>query len=478
MITSLKLSGFWLNVSKLVSGTILAQVVAIILTPFIVRVYSPEAIGELNVINSFAGLIIIIVALRLERAIVLEEGINRTILFNLCNSIVICFVALISIVVFFFNGYFTDTFNLTNSSLVYFIPLIVLLNGLLSNTVSLNNSLQFYGIIAIGTILNSILSNVFKLSFGFLGNRTSELLYAEITALLVTITTLIFFLKIKKGINFFLFPDKLFVRRIFKEHDLFFKYDILTSLINNFSWLVPAFLISYYFNNTYVGYYTLGFTMLRLPMNLIGKSIGVVYYKSVASKQNNEEIASETLNVVRTLLFFGFLPSLIVLLFGEEIFALVFGNNWGEAGIYSEILSFWTLFWLISSPISNLYYVLKLQKQFLIIMIISVVLRILSFVIGGYYDNVYLALYCFSFSSILIYLYQMFYLLDNVGAKPINVLSSLLEELKPLLLPSVLLIVLSFLNLNIYINLGCVAIIAAFSYYKKVRKVILKKNKK
>ncbi|MEI2422057.1 hypothetical protein V6O07_17395, partial [Arthrospira platensis SPKY2] len=85
-----------------------------------------------------------------------------------------------------------------------------------------------------------------------------------------------------------------------------------------------------------------------------------------------------------TVLFLsGVLPSFFVFLYGSELFGFVFGENWKEAGKYAEILSLWTLFWLISSPITNLYYTLNLQKNYLIFMVFSITLRLAALFIGG-----------------------------------------------------------------------------------------------
>jgi O-antigen/teichoic acid export membrane protein len=64
-------------------------------------------------------------------------------------------------------------------------------------------------------------------------------------------------------------------------------------------------------------------------------------------------------------------------LYGEPIFAWIFGANWAEAGSYSEKMSFWLMVSFIVSPISALPMILKKQKIALIFGIISALIQVL-----------------------------------------------------------------------------------------------------
>jgi hypothetical protein len=73
--------------------------------------------------------------------------------------------------------------------------------------------------------------------------------------------------------------------------------------------------------------------------------------------------------------------------------------------VYAQILSIWTFFWFISSPLSTLYSVLEKQESGLILNSIIFATRFLSLGIGGVLGNPRLALLLFSASGTLVYGY-------------------------------------------------------------------------
>ena len=42
---------------------------------------------------------------------------------------------------------------------------------------------------------------------------------------------------------------------------------------------------------------------------------------------------------MRFLIIVGILPALLLIIFGQELFAFVFGEEWREAGFYASILA-------------------------------------------------------------------------------------------------------------------------------------------
>jgi O-antigen/teichoic acid export membrane protein len=74
-------------------------------------------------------------------------------------------------------------------------------------------------------------------------------------------------------------------------------------------------------------------------------------------------------------------------LYGEQIFSFIFGENWKEAGLYSEIMAPWLMINFILSPISQIPTVLKRQKTFFILSSITTLVLIFSLVINFLFPN-------------------------------------------------------------------------------------------
>ena len=78
-------SSFAANVLKLVTGTTFAQVIIVLASPLLTRLYGPEAFGFLALFTSITSIIGVIACMRYEMAIMLpktdEEAAN---LLGLC----------------------------------------------------------------------------------------------------------------------------------------------------------------------------------------------------------------------------------------------------------------------------------------------------------------------------------------------------------------------------------------------------------
>ena len=72
---------------------------------------------------------------------------------------------------------------------------------------------------------------------------------------------------------------------------------------------------------------------------------------------------------------------------GDRLFPFVLGSNWGTAGVFSQRLSFWLLFVLATSPLSQIYTVLERQGEGLFMNIVLFVSRIVV-ILFCYYSGV------------------------------------------------------------------------------------------
>jgi O-antigen/teichoic acid export membrane protein len=132
------------------------------------------------------------------------------------------------------------------------------------------------------------------------------------------------------------------------------------------------------FNHTY--------QMLRLPLVLIGTSIGQVFFQRCAEQINKgENVLKVAQKSVGTLVLLSLIPFGIVFFFGADLFAFVFGETWRESGEYAEIMSPWFMVNFITSPISSLPLILKRQRSFFALALIGSLMMILTLFIPKWY---------------------------------------------------------------------------------------------
>ena len=73
-VVSRRKTSFAGDVLKLVSGTTIAQLVGILITPVLTRLYAPEAFGTLALFTSITSILGVIACMRYELAIMLPES--------------------------------------------------------------------------------------------------------------------------------------------------------------------------------------------------------------------------------------------------------------------------------------------------------------------------------------------------------------------------------------------------------------------
>jgi O-antigen/teichoic acid export membrane protein len=159
----------------------------------------------------------------------------------------------------------------------------------------------------------------------------------------------------------------------------------------------PFWILAFYFPTNVVGSFALGRNVIMLPLTMVGSAVTMVFFqKSAEAVHRDGELQAVVGEVFKRLIIFGGFILFLLGLIGEEVFVIAFGARWSEAGVYTQILSLWMFAFFITSPISNLFYVLEKQAAFLLATVVTLSLRVLSLIIGGLSGNPRVALALFS----------------------------------------------------------------------------------
>ncbi len=432
------LSGFWKSVFRLSMGMLVAQVYAILAVPVITRLYYPEDYGVLGIFNAFSGAIFVIAAFRYEKAIIIASDeevpslLRLSAVFILVVSLLFYSVLLIGgegiLILLGVEGY---------PEFRYFLPISIFLNGFLLLILSLGNRRKVYRELAIAIAMQSIFSNTLKIVLGnvFLPDALF-LIQAELFGITATVLFLISRLGIKHFFGEHSTDELITPYTVAKKYRKFFRYDVLNSLLSTSSWLLPVLIISYFFSATQAGFFVLAFSILRIPINLIGKSAEDVFYQQSSVITESQQLGINTSTVMWSFIRVGFLPMLLIVFFGDMIFTLVFGKGWEPAGQIARFLSPLIFFWLLSQPITSLFHTLQKQEKLVVFVILGTGLRIMALIIGGMFGNLYLSVFLFSIFSILIYILQISAAFSLTGYSVGLALKSELSESKTLFLIS------------------------------------------
>jgi len=286
------------------------------------------------------------------------------------------------------------------------VPPSVFVSGIFLALNSWNSRAKHFGRLAVAQVTQSFVSTGIRLGSGFAGyGNCGGLIGAQVVGSLVSTGIL--------GGQIW-WDDHVLLRRSVSWNGMwdglkrYIKFPLIDSgsrLLNAISWQLPVFLLAAFFSPEVAGFYVLGFMVFQMPMNLIGTSIGRVFLQRASVARFNGTLPILVENVFRVLVIIGMFPILTVTLLGPEIFSVVFGEVWAEAGLYAQILGLWAFVWFISSPLSLLWAVLEKQEFGLQFTVLNFVTRLMSLILGALVGSPVIALLLFAMSGFFVYGY-------------------------------------------------------------------------
>jgi len=411
LLTKLKpKSEFSRNVLTLMTGTTIAQAIPIVISPILTRIYTPEDFGVFALFVAISTIFGSIANARYELAIMLpkkdEDAINIFALGFIITSSLSLFLL---ILVIFFQDYFVSILNNKEiGTWLYFIPITVFFVGFFNILNFFNNRKKNYKDIAQSSIIKSIILAIVQISVGLLQKGASGLVEGQI------ISSMFANLRLFKNI----LKDKLLLSKIkkvkiialAKKYQDFPKFSMWAFFANALSLNLINIFVSTFYNILTLGYFSLAQRVIGLPITLIATAIGRVFFQEANyEKLTKGSILISFYSTLKKLLLIG-VPLFAVLFFIiQDMFALVFGENWRIAGVYAQILIPLYFFRFIISTFTFVPIIYKKIKFDLIFQVGLLVLYILIFLVGQYFKlDFTIILYII---SILISIYYISYFL-------------------------------------------------------------------
>ncbi len=378
-------SEFLVNVFAIFSGSAIAQLVPLAIEPFLTRLYTPEEFGVLALYVSFSSLFTIIATGRYELAVILPKTDRKSInVVALSIGIAICVGILSVLVVLIFNNQIATLFNNEKIRIyLYIVPISVWVIGFTQTFNYWAIRKKRFKIVSFSRITQTISNSGLNLGVGFFKFGAWGLILSFVFGQILGFIPL---LKTFKNKDFKLrkLISKKEIKIVSKEYSDFPKINSLHAFSDILQQSLLIFLISYFFSESILGYYSRTFRILAAPVSLIGASIGQVFMQKASSMYaNGESIRPLVIKVIKNLGILSIAGFSIIFFFGEDIFAYVFSEKYREAGIYAQYIAPWMMMIFVVSPISSIPLVLGKQKQVFLISIIGNSIILLSIIYAG-----------------------------------------------------------------------------------------------
>jgi len=384
---------FFYDVVKVLSGNGFVQVLRILLSPIISRLFLPEFFGVTQNFSSIANIFGVISSLRYDQSIMLprekEKAANQ---FGISLLFLFITTPISLITVWLFKDKIADVLNAPKlAPYLWFVPIQVFAIGASNTFKQWNARKRKFLQLSMAEVTREVVVDGMTVGFGFadLANSSSMIISRMSGQLLSTFTLGLLVLK-EDG--------KFIVNQIrwkkmkagMREYKKFPQFNVWAAFLSTLSLYLPGILLSAYFSPTTAGYFSMGQSVLRLPVALIGNSIGQVFFQRSAKSYHEGKF---------------------------------------KAGVYSQILSLWTLMIFLASPLSNIPNILGKNEVSVILNISRVVVAVSSLVIGGVTGNIYLGLWLFTITGSITLGVFVFWITTASGIPVRTTLKYLLDNL-------------------------------------------------
>jgi len=384
LVQKLKSNSFIKSVAVLMTGTVLAQALTYLITPVLTRIYSTEEMGDLGFYLRVVGFISALATARYELTLPIPKRNNHAfLLYKL--SIKIALYVFLGLGVISAIYFCTKPFEKQEFLFVVLCLISALFMVIINTGTNWAIRVKAFKRISNSRISNSIFSNSFRWIFGVMQFGSVGLIYATLIGYVVSsMSFLKEFFKLRKTHKKDISKTKTIV--LAKEYKDFPMINLPHVLVDLGRDLLVASLIILFFSKGVFGSYSHSYAILRIPLVVIGASIGQVLFSQCSELINKNQSIYEILKkTILFLLLFSIIPFAIIFIYGEPLFSFIFSEKWAESGRYSEIMSLWLLGNFIASTISTIPLILGKQKEFFYLGLFSSLLQIIGFGVLPFY---------------------------------------------------------------------------------------------
>lgn len=393
------LPSFYSGFIKLFSGLAVVQILNLLFSLVLPRYYSPADYAFFGIFTSVVFILLEIITLKLEMTVYFPKEDEQAL--EIVHSIFfICFCfALIILVVSLVTAYFLNAIYLL-------LPLSLMVYGIVVPLNAWFNRKKEYRVLNTSRIVQAIAIPLLSLLFIIQFHWHSGLVLGFILGQFAGLLYLLFSFK---NFDFDLIQLSL-TKKYLVKYKHFPKYGVISSLIGSISRNSIVIFVKYFFGNVNAGYYTLSTRILNASASLYQSSLAQVFLQQ-ASHMDNASLRIYIKKIVWFGFLLGIIPVTLLLFFGQQIFAFMFGPQWLVAGKMSQFLVLWLFSVAVITPVGILLDIKQKLRFEAGWNILFLVLRILAILLCAFLNDLYLMLFLLCAIGVLMNFYLLYYVL-------------------------------------------------------------------
>lgn len=389
---------FLQNVTTLMSGTAIAQLLSFLLLPILTRLYSQEAFGILASFTAITSVIASFATLKYDTAIVLpKEDKSAYALLKLSNRLAISLIVFSGIALYLPIPYFKEYDGL---EILIAIGAILMVNFNISELWNIRN--KKFKITAIGKVIQKLGVFLFQFILYYFF-EIKGLVIGNIIGVLISGLYLIIirYKSVDKSVKS---VKKDEIIKAAKRYVKFPKYFAGSNLILSLTEHLPTLLFVKYISTALLGAYGVALKVIAQPVLLISRNVRSVVLSYMSERKNNNlPILKWYLKIILLLFSVSMLGCIIVLWKGETILTIFLGKSWSQTGVLVKNMLPMFVGKMIDTPATAAVRVFEMQKYTLIYSIVSLGIRLLTLSLLFYLDfNFEFLIFIYSFIVLFI----------------------------------------------------------------------------
>ena len=353
----------------LAGGAAAGQLLLVVSSPVVTRLYTPADFGTYAVYGSLIGILTATVALGYEYAVTLpEEDSEAANVLALVGVVVVAMAGLVAVVIVVGGEAFINATNAAHlGGYIWIVPFGLLGAGSYRAVKYWAIRQRSYAPIAATKLYQGGAHAGTQISLGLLGAGPLGLILGQVVGQIAGVGRLTRVMATRWD----MIRRAVTVSGIIAAARRYRRFPLFTgpgAFLNAGGLYVPAILFSAMYGPAVAGWFMLGHRLVGLPVSLVSKSVAQVYLGESAHqvRESPHLVRQRFHRAAGRLALLVALPAAGLLIFAPPLFAFVFGGAWREAGSYVQLLTAMFVGRFVVTSLTHTLTILERQdRQFL-----------------------------------------------------------------------------------------------------------------
>lgn len=335
-----KAKSFRRNATTMLLGTLVSQGLALAIVPVFTRIYPAQAIGIQVLFISWTGTLAVLATLRLDLALVIpDDDETADSLLGMLFRQAVALGAILTMATLIILGFGVGWQGLGSREWLWLVAPMVIATALGLAGAGMQTRHGTFGNLVAANLAGTLGFVIVGLG---LAPWASDSDWPLVMARLVGQVVSVVLIAVTGGMSI-----RAVIRRtpwgnskvLYKRFHQFLRFNTPYSLIGGVARDIPLYALTFMISPMYAAFYGIARSTLIAPTVLFSAAISNVYYREAVHGVGTEGFERITLRLLNLGLLISSPAFALVAVFGDNLFGLVYGSPYVEAGRYAMLLA-------------------------------------------------------------------------------------------------------------------------------------------